>query len=82
MPPDLALLSTLIGSNYPCLELIVMVPKVFETFKFDCIGGRVIQRDRLTSPANVLIIVRKLNQRLKLDMLLDTTEILFWSRIL
>ena len=30
MPPDLTLLSTLIGSNYPCLELIFMVPKVFE----------------------------------------------------
>ena len=28
-PPDLALYSTLIGSNYPCLELIFMVPKVF-----------------------------------------------------
>ena len=37
MPPDLALLSTLIGSNYPCLELIFMVPKVFEALKFDCI---------------------------------------------
>ena len=36
MPPDLALLSTLIGSNYPCLELIFMVPKVFELLKFDC----------------------------------------------
>ena len=36
MPPDLALFSTLIGSNYPCLELIVMVPKVFEPLKFDC----------------------------------------------
>ena len=35
-PPDLALLSTLIGSNYPCLELISMVPKVFEPLKFDC----------------------------------------------
>ena len=35
--PDLALLSTLIGSNYPCLELIYMVPKVFEPLKFDCI---------------------------------------------
>ena len=35
--PDLALLSTLIGSNYPCLELICMVPKVFEPLKFDCI---------------------------------------------
>ena len=35
MPPDLALLSALIGSNYPCLELIFMVPKVFESLKFD-----------------------------------------------
>ena len=34
--PDLALLSTLIGSNYPCLELIFMVPKVFEPLNFDC----------------------------------------------
>ena len=37
MPSDLALSSTLIGSNYPCLELIFMVPKVFEPLKFDCI---------------------------------------------
>ena len=37
MPPDLALSSTLIGSNYHCLELIFMVPKVFEPLKFDCI---------------------------------------------
>ena len=37
MPPDLALLSTLIGSNYPCLELILRVQKVFEPLKFDCI---------------------------------------------
>ena len=36
MPPDVALLSALIGSNYPCLELIFMVPKVFEPLKFDC----------------------------------------------
>ena len=36
MPPDLALSSTLIGSNYPCLELIFMVPKVFEPLKFNC----------------------------------------------
>ena len=39
MSPDLALSSTLIGSNYPCLELIFLVPKVFEPLKFDCIGG-------------------------------------------
>ena len=37
MPPDLALLPTLTGSNYPCLELIFMVPKVFESLKFDYI---------------------------------------------
>ena len=37
MPPGLALSSTLSGSNYPCLELIFMVPKVFKPLKFDCI---------------------------------------------
>ena len=31
-------LLTLIGSNYPCLELIFMVPKVFEPLKFDCMA--------------------------------------------
>ena len=36
MPSDLALFSNLIGSNYPCLELIFMVPKVFEPLKFYC----------------------------------------------
>ena len=36
MPSDLPLLSTLTGSNYPCLELIFMVPKVFDPLKFDC----------------------------------------------
>ena len=36
MPPDLALSSTLIGLNNPCLELIFMVPKVFEPLKFYC----------------------------------------------
>ena len=40
MPPDLALLSTLIGSNYPSLELIFMVPNVFEPLKFDCINTK------------------------------------------
>ena len=33
MPPDLALRLIFIGSNYPCLELIFMVPKVFEPLK-------------------------------------------------
>ena len=36
MPPDLALLLTLISSNYLCLEHIFMVPKVFEPLKFYC----------------------------------------------
>ena len=34
-PSDLALLSSLIGSNYPCLELIF----VFKPLKFDCRYG-------------------------------------------
>ena len=38
MPPYLARLSTLTGLNYPCLELIFMVPKVFEPLTFDCIA--------------------------------------------
>ena len=37
MSPDLALFSTLNGSNYPCLELTLMVPKVFEPLKFYCL---------------------------------------------
>ena len=36
MLPDLALGLTLISSNYPCLEHIFMVPKVFEPLKFYC----------------------------------------------
>ena len=36
MPPGLALLSTLISSNYPCLEPILMVPEVLEPLKFYC----------------------------------------------
>ena len=36
MPPDLAQGLTLNSSNYPCLELIFMVPMVFEPMKFDC----------------------------------------------
>ena len=27
---------TLISKNYPCLEHLFMVPKVFEPLKFDC----------------------------------------------
>ena len=44
MPPGMALIVTLRGSNYRCLEQIFMVPKGFEPSKFDCIcaglGGR------------------------------------------
>ena len=36
MPPDLALLLTLISSNNPCLEPVVMVSKVFEPLKYGC----------------------------------------------
>ena len=36
LPSDLALWLTLSGSNYPCLEQISMVPKMFEPLKFDC----------------------------------------------
>ena len=37
MPPGIALIVTLRGSNYRCLEQIFMVPKGFEPSKFDCI---------------------------------------------
>ena len=36
MPPGMALIVTLRGSNYRCLEEIFMVPKGFEPLKFDC----------------------------------------------
>ena len=41
MPPDMELLSTLIGSNNPHLKLIFMVPKVFKSLKFYCIKFQV-----------------------------------------
>ena len=37
MPPDLALWLTFVSSNYPSLEHIFVVPKVFEPLKFLCI---------------------------------------------
>ena len=43
MPSDLALLSNLIGSNHPGLELNFMVPKVFDSLKFDCIYNIFLQ---------------------------------------
>ena len=48
MPPDLPLLSTLIGSNYPCLVLIFMVPKVFEPMKFYCIYLVVLEGEQVS----------------------------------
>ena len=42
MPLDLALLLTFTGSNYPCLELIFMVPKVFEPLKFYSIFVKIL----------------------------------------
>ena len=36
MPPGMALIVTLRGSNYRCLEQIFMVLKGFEPSKFDC----------------------------------------------
>ena len=51
MPPVLALLSTLIGSKYPSLELIFMVPKVFEPLKFDCSTFGLPSYPHLTSVA-------------------------------
>ena len=36
MSPLMALSLTLVSSNYPCLEHILMVPKMFEPLDFDC----------------------------------------------
>ena len=37
MPPDLVLSSIPIGSNYPCFELVFMVPKVLKPLKLTVI---------------------------------------------
>ena len=56
MPPDLALLSTLNGSNSPCLNLIFMVQKVYEPLKFYYIrwnvSGRIVFRIKEKSEAD------------------------------
>ena len=36
IPPGVMLCFTLSNSNYPYLEQICMVPKVFEPLKFEC----------------------------------------------
>ena len=46
LPSYLALWLTLSGSNYPCLEQISTVPKMFEPLKFDCIVGIFISISR------------------------------------
>ena len=37
VPPGVALIVTFRGSNYCCLEQIIMIPKGFQPSKFDCI---------------------------------------------
>ena len=37
LSPDLVLQLTHSGLNYPCLEQIFMVPKIFKLMKFNCI---------------------------------------------
>ena len=56
MPPDLALLSTLTGSNYLCLELIFMVPKVFEPLKLTVFLLHIITYNLVTSSASERIV--------------------------
>ena len=47
MPPGMALIVTLHGSNYRCLEQIFMVPKGFEPSKFDCTVGIISQQKQV-----------------------------------
>ena len=53
-------MSTLISSNYPCLEHIFMVPNVFESFKFYCLFF--ISSTTLASPEYFLNVVQGTNQ--------------------
>ena len=63
MPPDLALSPTLIGSNYPCLELISMVPKVVEPLKFDCTYHFLLRALAIPELSLLLSQTEKLNLR-------------------
>ena len=47
MSPGMALIVTLRGSNYRCLEQIFMVPKGFEPSKFDYICYKGIYDEHL-----------------------------------
>ena len=64
-PPDLALKSTLIDSNYPCLERIFLVPKVFEQLNFDY----------MVSTFALRFIFPRLNSRRYLKELFDMSQI-------
>ena len=60
MPPDMALRLILISSNYPCLEHIFMVPKVFEPLKFYCIF-----KPTFTEPGTISSNLISMNQTLQ-----------------
>ena len=56
LPSDLALWLTLSGSNYPYLEQISMVPKMFEPLKFDCTSYDLIIAERtIYSPPHITL---------------------------
>ena len=57
MLPDLILLSTLTGSKYLCLELILMVLKVFESLKFDCRYAYANNADPVQTPPKGLCML-------------------------
>ena len=50
-PPALALRLILTSSNYPCLEHIFIVPKMFEPLKFYC-NQKPIQSNPTSHPQN------------------------------
>ena len=55
----LALLSTLNGSDYPCLEQIFIVPMVFEALKFDCTmysGQEILLTCKVSTNAFIVLI--------------------------
>ena len=77
LPPGLELLSTLSGSNYPCLEQIPIVPKMFEPLKFDCI---VFIHDNYTSSnmdRTKFLNVNDVTDRIKLKICLTLLSLSF-----
>ena len=69
MPPDLALWLTLIRSNYPCLENIFMVPKVFELLEFYCIF--------ISGAQSVVLVCRKKTQIMRTHQIFFC--VFFWE---